>query len=80
MIANRKTRMFAVEKNAKAVITLRNLKISEKWDNVTIAGRHHGERAPGLFCRQRTVSECLDGAQAFLPGKPTCGAVLGEVE
>ncbi|KAI9988901.1 hypothetical protein PInf_022583 [Phytophthora infestans] len=35
-VANRKTRMFAVEKNPNAVITLRNLKISEKWDNVTI--------------------------------------------
>lgn len=34
--ANRKTRMFAVEKNPNAVITLRNLKISERWDNVTI--------------------------------------------
>lgn len=35
-LANRKTRTFAVEKNPNAVITLRNLKISEKWDNVTI--------------------------------------------
>jgi protein arginine N-methyltransferase 5 len=36
MLADRKTRMFAVEKNPNAVITLRNLKISERWDNVTI--------------------------------------------
>lgn len=35
-LANRKTRTFAVEKNPNAVVTLRNLKISEKWDNVTI--------------------------------------------
>ncbi|KAF0760991.1 hypothetical protein AaE_003486, partial [Aphanomyces astaci] len=28
--------MFAVEKNPNAVITLRNMKVSEKWDNVTI--------------------------------------------
>ncbi|RLN10048.1 hypothetical protein BBJ28_00013530 [Nothophytophthora sp. Chile5] len=35
-LANRQTRMFAVEKNPNAVITLRNLKMSEKWDNVTI--------------------------------------------
>lgn len=34
--ANRNTRMFAVEKNSNAVITLRNLKISERWDSVTI--------------------------------------------
>lgn len=34
--ANRQTRMFAVEKNPNAVITLRNLKRSERWDNVTI--------------------------------------------
>lgn len=35
-LANRQTRMFAVEKNPNAVITLRNAKISEKWDNVTV--------------------------------------------
>lgn len=34
--ACRDIRVYAVEKNPNAIITLRNLKESEKWDNVTI--------------------------------------------
>lgn len=34
--ANRTLRIVAVEKNANAVITLRNLAAMERWDNVTI--------------------------------------------
>ncbi|DAZ97411.1 TPA: hypothetical protein N0F65_011295 [Lagenidium giganteum] len=76
--ANRKTRMYAVEKNPNAVITLRNLKISEKWDNVTIIAsdmRHWQatEKADimvsellGSFSDNELSPECLDGAQAFL--------------
>ncbi|KAF1321894.1 Protein arginine n-methyltransferase, partial [Globisporangium splendens] len=78
MLANRKTRMFAVEKNPNAVITLRNLKISERWDNVTIIAsdmRHWKthEKADimvsellGSFGDNELSPECLDGAQAFL--------------
>ncbi|RLN51899.1 hypothetical protein BBJ29_009646 [Phytophthora kernoviae] len=77
-MANRKTRMFAVEKNPNAVITLRNLKISEKWDNVTIISSdmrswHTEERADimvsellGSFGDNELSPECLDGAQNFL--------------
>ncbi|CAI5715179.1 unnamed protein product [Hyaloperonospora brassicae] len=77
-LANRKTRMFAVEKNANAVITLRNLKISEKWDNVTIVASdmrswRTKERADimvsellGSFGDNELSPECLDGAQSLL--------------
>ncbi|RMX64522.1 hypothetical protein DD238_004212 [Peronospora effusa] len=76
--ANRKIRMFAVEKNANAVITLRNLKISEKWDNVSIVASdmrswRTNERADimvsellGSFGDNELSPECLDGAQNFL--------------
>lgn len=37
--ADRKLRVFAVEKNANAVITLRNRAIMEKWTNVTIVAK-----------------------------------------
>ncbi|TDH71502.1 hypothetical protein CCR75_004420 [Bremia lactucae] len=78
MTANRKTRMFAVEKNPNAVITLRNLKISEKWDTVTIIASdmrswETTERADimvsellGSFGDNELSPECLDGAQKFL--------------
>ncbi|GMF37960.1 unnamed protein product [Phytophthora lilii] len=80
-VANRKTRMFAVEKNPNAVITLRNLKISEKWDNVTIIASdmrnwRTEERADimvsellGSFGDNELSPECLDGAQDFLHGE-----------
>ena len=37
--ADRKLRVFAVEKNANAVITLRNRAIMDKWTNVTIVAK-----------------------------------------
>ncbi|KAJ0392855.1 hypothetical protein ATCC90586_004138 [Pythium insidiosum] len=76
--AQRRTRLYAVEKNPNAVITLRNLKISEKWDNVTVIAsdmRHWRavEKADimvsellGSFSDNELSPECLDGAQAFL--------------
>lgn len=78
IIANRKTRMYAVEKNPNAVITLRNLKISEQWNNVTIisSDMRHWETTEkadimvsellGSFGDNELSPECLDGAQSFL--------------
>lgn len=37
--ADRKLKVFAVEKNANAVITLRNRAIMDKWTNVTIVAK-----------------------------------------
>ncbi|CAK4632352.1 unnamed protein product [Aphanomyces euteiches] len=76
--ANRTIRMYAVEKNPNAVITLRNMKISEKWDNVTIVSSdmrvwQAPEQADimvsellGSFGDNELSPECLDGAQSFL--------------
>lgn len=71
-------RIYAVEKNVNAVVTLRCRKISDKWDNVTIIS--HDMRtwdAPckadimvsellGSFGDNELSPECLDGAQEFL--------------
>ncbi|RHY93359.1 hypothetical protein DYB37_000213, partial [Aphanomyces astaci] len=76
--ADRTIRMFAVEKNPNAVITLRNMKVSEKWDNVTIVSSDMRVwKAPepadimvsellGSFGDNELSPECLDGAQSFL--------------
>ncbi|CAH0474551.1 unnamed protein product [Peronospora belbahrii] len=76
--ANRKIRIYAVEKNANAIITLRNLKISEKWDNVSIVASdmrnwRSNERADimvsellGSFGDNELSPECLYGAQDLL--------------
>ncbi|OQS03460.1 arginine N-methyltransferase [Thraustotheca clavata] len=76
--AQRTIKMYAVEKNPNAVITLRNMKISEKWDNVKIiASDMRVWKAPekadimvsellGSFGDNELSPECLDGAQAFL--------------
>lgn len=37
--AGRKLKVYAVEKNANAVITLRNRAIMDKWTNVTIVAK-----------------------------------------
>lgn len=37
--AGRPLKVFAVEKNANAVITLRNRAIMDKWTNVTIVAK-----------------------------------------
>jgi type II protein arginine methyltransferase len=76
--AGRAIRVWAVEKNPNAVITLRNRAIDEGWDNVTIVS--HDMRtweAPeladilvsellGSFGDNELSPECLDGAQKFL--------------
>ncbi|KAL6062042.1 Protein arginine N-methyltransferase 5, variant 2 [Balamuthia mandrillaris] len=77
--ANRKLRVYAVEKNVNAVVTLRNLKISQNWgDMVTIVNTDMRvwdapEKADilvsellGSFGDNELSPECLDGAQKFL--------------
>ena len=76
--AGKKLRVFAVEKNPNAVITLRNMKETEGWDNVTIISSDMRKwKAPckadilvsellGSFADNELSPECLDGAQAFL--------------
>ncbi|KAG5179517.1 arginine-N-methyltransferase, partial [Tribonema minus] len=79
--ANRQLRIVAVEKNANAVITLRNLAITECWTNVTIVASDMRcwdapEKANilvsellGSWGDNELSPECLDGAQAYLkPG------------
>lgn len=77
-LAQRTIKLYAVEKNPNAVITLRNLKISESWDNVTIVASDMREwDAPektdimvsellGSFGDNELSPECLDGAQKHL--------------
>jgi protein arginine N-methyltransferase 5 len=77
--ARAKLRVYAVEKNPNAVITLRNMRETHKWgDRVTIVS--HDMRtwdAPekadilvsellGSFGDNELSPECLDGAQKFL--------------
>lgn len=77
--AKRRVKIFAVEKNPNAVITLRNLKEDEEWgDTVTIvASDMRVWKAPakadilvsellGSFGDNELSPECLDGAQSFL--------------
>jgi protein arginine N-methyltransferase 5 len=71
-------RVYAVEKNMNAVVTLRNRVISEMWSNVTvIAGDMRSCRPPepadilvsellGSWGDNELSPECLDGAQEFL--------------
>eukprot|EP01114_Cavostelium_apophysatum_P020862 TRINITY_DN7112_c0_g1_i1.p1 TRINITY_DN7112_c0_g1~~TRINITY_DN7112_c0_g1_i1.p1 ORF type:complete len:622 (+),score=146.02 TRINITY_DN7112_c0_g1_i1:52-1917(+) len=78
-LAERNIRVYAVEKNPNAVITLQNLKISLKWgDRVTIVDSdmrtwEAPEKADvlvsellGSFGDNELSPECLDGAQRFL--------------
>lgn len=39
VVAERALKVYAVEKNPNAVITLRNRAIMNGWDNVTIVGK-----------------------------------------
>ncbi|CAM9328766.1 unnamed protein product, partial [Phaeothamnion confervicola] len=77
----RRMRVYAVEKNPNAVVTLRNLVEMERWTNVTVVATDMREwRAPeladilvsellGSFGDNELSPECLDGAQRFLrPG------------
>lgn len=76
-------RVYAIEKNPNAVITLRNRVKTEAWSNVTvIAGDMRYRTAPeladimvsellGSWGDNELSPECLDGAQRFLkpPGR-----------
>eukprot|EP00735_Rhodelphis_limneticus_P001355 TRINITY_DN11955_c0_g1::TRINITY_DN11955_c0_g1_i1::g.16917::m.16917 TRINITY_DN11955_c0_g1::TRINITY_DN11955_c0_g1_i1::g.16917 ORF type:complete len:612 (-),score=151.45,sp/Q8GWT4/ANM15_ARATH/47.78/0.0,PRMT5/PF05185.11/1.9e-169,Methyltransf_26/PF13659.1/0.065,Met_10/PF02475.11/0.049,Methyltransf_20/PF12147.3/0.093 TRINITY_DN11955_c0_g1_i1:440-2275(-) len=72
-------RVYAVEKNPNAVITLHNMKISENWGNLVtiVAGDMRQWEAPvkadilvsellGSFGDNELSPECLDGAQRYL--------------
>ena len=77
----RKLRVYAVEKNPNAIVTLQSLKASEGWDDetVTIVASDmrewdgYAEKADvlvsellGSFGDNELSPECLDGAQRFL--------------
>ncbi len=76
--AQRQVRVYAVEKNPNAVVTLRNLVRAEGWANVTVVATdmrvwQAPEKADilvsellGSFGDNELSPECLDGAQAFL--------------
>ncbi|NEJ84073.1 hypothetical protein GR268_47420, partial [Rhizobium leguminosarum] len=78
--AERKLKVYAVDKNPNAVITLRNRKVAEGWDNVTVVDTdmrvwNAPEKADilvsellGSFGDNELSPECLDGAQKFLKG------------
>jgi len=79
--ASRAVRLFAVEKNPNAVVTLRNMVVAEQWANVTVVSTDMRKwQAPeladilvsellGSFGDNELSPECLDGAQRFLkPG------------
>lgn len=76
--AEREIRVYAVEKNPNAVVTLRNLVRSEGWENVQVVATDMRvwsapEKADilvsellGSFGDNELSPECLDGAQKFL--------------
>ncbi|CAM9392438.1 unnamed protein product, partial [Scytosiphon promiscuus] len=76
--AGRALKVYAVEKNANAVITLRNRAVMDKWTNVTIVAKDMRDWAPeekadilvsellGSWGDNELSPECLDGAQRFL--------------
>eukprot|EP01100_Stratorugosa_tubuloviscum_P003408 TRINITY_DN1821_c3_g1_i1.p1 TRINITY_DN1821_c3_g1~~TRINITY_DN1821_c3_g1_i1.p1 ORF type:complete len:645 (-),score=289.85 TRINITY_DN1821_c3_g1_i1:119-2053(-) len=76
--ANVPLRIYAIEKNPNAVVTLRNMKIQLDWQNVTIFDAdmrtwNAPEKADilvsellGSFADNELSPECLDGAQSFL--------------
>jgi protein arginine N-methyltransferase 5 len=76
-------KVYAIEKNANAVITLRNRVLTERWTNVTVVSTdmrlwHPPELADimvsellGSWGDNELSPECLDGAQKCL--KPGVG-------
>ncbi|CAM9602939.1 unnamed protein product [Sphacelaria rigidula] len=79
--AGRSLKVYAVEKNPNAVITLRNRVVMDKWENVTIVAKDMRQWEPtekadilvsellGSWGDNELSPECLDGAQRFLkPG------------
>lgn len=79
--SERKVRVYAVEKNANAIITLLNLKTDVWGDKVQVVATDMREwKAPeqadiivsellGSFGDNELSPECLDGAQKFLKSK-----------
>ena len=79
-------RVYAVEKNPNAVVTLENMVAMEQWDNVEIiASDMRTWNAPekadimvsellGSFGDNELSPECLDGAQEYL--KPGTGVSI----
>ena len=77
-LTNIPIRVYAIEKNANAVITLRNRAITEFWSNVTIVSTDMRDWVPpelcdilvsellGSFGDNELSPECLDGAQKCL--------------
>lgn len=71
-------RVYAVEKNVHAIVTLRNRRITERWDNVTVVHADMRQYAPtelsdllvsellGSWGDNELSPECLDGAQRCL--------------
>ena len=71
-------RVYAVEKNRNAVVTLRNRVISERWSNVTVLAGDMRSSQPvekadimvsellGSWGCNELSPECLDGASSFL--------------
>ena len=71
-------RVYAVEKNMNAVITLRNRVLTEMWTNVTVIAGDMRRCVPpepadilvsellGSWGDNELSPECLDGAQMFL--------------
>ena len=78
LITNIKVKIYAIEKNQNAIITLKNRVITENWTNVTIISHDmrtwkYPELADlivsellGSFGDNELSPECLDGAQRFL--------------
>lgn len=76
--AGKKVKVFAVEKNPNAVVTLRNMKSEPGWENVTIIScdmRHMDKTIKadilvsellGSFGDNELSPECLDGANGLL--------------
>ena len=79
-------KVYAVEKNANAVVTLRNRVVSESWDNVTVvpgdmrsAAGHPREQADvlvsellGSWGDNELSPECLDGAMSTMKAGGIC--------
>lgn len=71
-------RVYAVEKNENAVITLRNRILSERWTNVSLVAADMRDWRPAELCDimvsellgslgdNELSPECLDGAQKCL--------------
>lgn len=57
--AGRALKVFAVEKNANAVITLRNRAIMDKWTNVTIVAKDMRDWVRGKEGMKEGMNSCM---------------------